>query len=47
MKSKNYDKVKTYYDMGLWNIGQVRMAVVHRWITAEEYKEITGDELED
>ena len=39
--SKNYSKVKGYHDTGLWSLGMVRNAV-GRWITEEEYKEITG-----
>ena len=41
--SKNYEKVKAYYDGGYWNIARVRNAVVKGWITAEEYEEITGE----
>ena len=41
--SKNFGKVKGYYDVGLWSIGMTRNAV-GRWITAEEYKEITGQD---
>lgn len=40
--SKNYNKVKKYYDSGLWTINMVKNAVVKGWITKEEYKEITG-----
>lgn len=43
--SKNFDKVKSFYDAGLWSIGMVRNAV-ERWITAEEFQEITGEEYE-
>ena len=43
--SKNFDKVKGFYDAGLWSIGMVRNAV-ERWITAEEFQEITGEEYE-
>ena len=39
--SKNYGRVKGYYGAGLWSIGMVRNAV-GRWITVEEYQEITG-----
>ena len=39
--SKNYAMVKDFYDRNLWNIKRVWNAV-GRWITAEEYKEITG-----
>ena len=41
--SKNYDKVKAYYDQGLWNKARVQLAVVYHWITAEEYQLITGE----
>lgn len=40
--SPKYDKVKNYYDKGLWNEAMVRNAVVKGWITEEEYEEITG-----
>lgn len=41
--SKNFEKVKNYYDNGMWNEARVRNAV-GKWITEEEYKEITGKE---
>ena len=37
--SKNYDKVKRYYDMGMWNEVRVRNAVKMNWITEEEFTE--------
>lgn len=37
-----YDKVKYYYENGLWTLDMVRNAVVKGWITEEEFKEITG-----
>ena len=40
--SKKFAKVKSYYDNGIWAINRVYEAVGHGWITAEEYKEITG-----
>ena len=44
--SKNFEKVKNYYDQGLWSKARVRNAVTNPksnpWITAEEYEEITG-----
>lgn len=43
--SKNYDKVKGYYDRGLWSKARVH-AVVGKWITPEEYEEITGEPYE-
>lgn len=41
--SRMYEKVKKYYDRGLWKKAAVRSAVVKEWITAEEYEEITGE----
>lgn len=40
--SAKFDKVKSYYDRGLWNEARVANAVVKGWITEEEYEEITG-----
>ena len=40
-----FDKVKMYYDKGLWSKEQV-YNVVGKVITAEEYKEITGQEYD-
>jgi hypothetical protein len=45
MHSKNFDKVKKYYDEGLWSKQRV-YNVVNKWITPEEYKEITGEEYQ-
>ena len=42
--SAKYEKVKKYYDKGLWNLEMVRNAVLKKWITAEEFKEITGED---
>lgn len=46
--SKNFDKVKNFYDRGFWSISRVRNAVTNPksnpWITEEEYKEITGED---
>lgn len=42
--SKKFNIVKKYYDEGLWNIEMVRNAVAKGWITAEEFKLITGEE---
>jgi len=43
--SKNFDKVKGFYEASLWSIGMVWNAV-SRWITEEEYMDITGKEYE-
>lgn len=40
--SKKFEKVKAYYDDGLWTREMVRNAV-GKWITATEYEEITGE----
>lgn len=40
--SAKFEKVKYFYDMGVWNDIQVRNAVIKEWITADEYKQITG-----
>lgn len=48
--SKNFEKVKKFYDSGLWSIQRVRNAVENpasgSWITPEEYEEITGEKYE-
>lgn len=43
--SKNFDKVKGFYDAGLWSLGMVHNAV-DRWITEAEFLMITGVEFE-
>ena len=43
MHSKHFEKVKNYYDTGLWNKTRVRNAVIKNWITEEEYEEIVGE----
>ena len=45
--SKNYDKVKRYYNLGMWNEVRVRNAVKKNWITEEEFKEITDKDIEE
>ena len=42
--SKKFKTVKSFYDRGLWSRERVRNAVIKKWITAEEYKEITGED---
>lgn len=44
--SKHYNKVKKWYDMGMWNIEVVKSAVKKGWVTAEEFKEITGEDYD-
>lgn len=38
--SKNYEKVKNYYILGLWDVTKLQNAVIKGWITQEEYEEI-------
>ena len=44
--SPKFEKVKSYYDKGLWTKAMVHNAV-GRWITGAEYQEITGEEYAD
>lgn len=37
-----YEKIKKYYELGMWNEQRVRDAVTKKVITAEQFKEITG-----
>lgn len=41
--SKHFEMVKNYFDKGFWSMTRVRNAVVKGWITAEEFKTITGE----
>lgn len=41
--SRMYNKVKDFYDKGLWSINRVKNAVLKGWITAGEYELITGE----
>ncbi len=45
--SKNFARVKRWYDMGLWGEERVRHAVTAApaWITQTEYWEIVGREF--
>ncbi len=43
--SKNYNKVKNWFNMKMWNEVRVRNAVTMGWITEEEFTEITGKEF--
>lgn len=42
--SAKYDLVLSYYKKGLWDIDRVGKAVQKGWITADEFKEITGED---
>jgi len=41
--SAKCNKVREYYDNGLWSKSRVADAVEKKWITAEEYETITGE----
>lgn len=41
--SKDFEKIKRYYDNRFWTKKMVKNAVIKGKITAEEYEEITGD----
>ena len=45
--SKMYEKVKKYYNTGLWSEERVRNMVVKGVITEEEYASIVGKEYEE
>ena len=38
----NYERIKMYFEAGLWNAQMVKMAVRKGVITKAQYKEITG-----
>ena len=39
-----FDRIKKYYDAGLWTGKMVGNAVAKKKITTEQYKEITGED---
>ena len=45
--SKMYEKIKKYYNTGLWSEVRVRNMVVKGVITEEEYASIVGKEYEE
>lgn len=45
--SKMYDKIKEYYDTGLWSEERVRNMVIKGIITEEEYASIVDKEYEE
>lgn len=47
MKSKMYDKIKLYYDTGLWSEIRVRNMVINGIITETEYMNIIGKKYEN
>ena len=45
--SKMYEKIKEYYNTGLWSEARVRNMVIKGIITAEEFYDITGEFLNE
>ena len=45
--SKMYEKIKKYYDTGLWSEERVRNMVIKGIITEDEYASIVGEEYEE
>ena len=41
--SKMYEKIKEYYNTGLWSEERVKNMVIKGIITEEEFYEITGE----
>lgn len=41
--SSHYEKVKEYFLTKMWNLSRVKNAVSKKWITEEEFQEITGE----
>lgn len=41
----NFEKIKKFFDCGVWSEKRVREAVAKDYITAEEFKLITGKGL--
>lgn len=41
-----YRVVKRYYNMRLFSLEKVKQSVTVKWITVDEYKEITGQDYE-
>ena len=44
MHSDNFEKVKRFYTLKVWNETRVRNAVKMGWITEEEFTEITRND---
>lgn len=45
--SKMYEKIKEYYNTGLWSEERVRNMVIKGIITEEEFYDITGEFLNE
>lgn len=38
-----FEKVKKYFENGLWSVERVANAVLKGWLTVDEFREITGE----
>ena len=45
--SKMYEKIKAYYDTGLWSEIRVKNMVIKNIISKDEYVSIVGKEYEE
>ena len=43
----SFERIKYFYDAGLWNKAMVKMAIKKGVITSTQYTEITGEDLGD
>lgn len=41
-----YEQVARYYESGIWSQERLKGAVSRGWISAEEYKALTGEEYD-
>ncbi len=41
--SSKFELVKKYFDLKVWSVERVKMAVEKNWITREEFQVITGE----
>lgn len=40
----SYERIKFFYEIGMWNKPMIKNSVKRGIITKEQYKEITGEE---
>lgn len=40
-----FDRIKRFYDLGLWTKEMVAEAVLYKRITVAEYEKITGEKI--
>lgn len=47
MNYPGYETIKRYYDLNCYTNADIKFFAEHGAITSEQYKEITGEELEE